>query len=60
MVAIEIIHYMKAKAKGKQGDVALKLDVIKAYDRLNWEYLRDVMVKMGFLNTIDQLDYSLC
>ena len=27
MVAIDIVHYMKAKAKGKRGDVALKLDI---------------------------------
>lgn len=48
IVAIEVIHYMKAKAKGTQGDVALKLDISKAYDRLDWEYLRDVMLQMGF------------
>jgi len=48
MVAIEIVHFMKAKAKGKSGDVALKLDISKAYDRLNWDYLRDIMIQMGF------------
>jgi hypothetical protein len=48
MVAIEIVHYMKAKAIGKSGDVALKLDISKAYDRLDWDYLRDIMVQMGF------------
>ena len=35
MVVIEIVHYMKAKAKGKSGDVALNLDISKAYDRLD-------------------------
>jgi len=39
MVAIEIVHYMKAKAKGKSKDVALKLDISKAYDKLDWDYL---------------------
>jgi hypothetical protein len=34
MMAIEIIHYMKAKAKGKIGEVELKLDISKAYDQL--------------------------
>ncbi|CAJ2636114.1 unnamed protein product [Trifolium pratense] len=28
MAAIELVHYMKAKTRGKQGDVALKLDII--------------------------------
>jgi len=30
MAAIEIIHNMKSKVKGKKGDVALKLDVSKS------------------------------
>jgi len=34
-VAIVIVHYMKSKVKGKLGDVALKLDIIKAYDRID-------------------------
>ena len=43
LVAIELTHYMKAETKGNQGDIALKLDISKAYDRLDWEYLRDIM-----------------
>jgi hypothetical protein len=48
MVAIEVIHHMKAKTKGKLGEVALKLDISKAYDRIDWSYLRGIMSKMGF------------
>jgi len=48
MAAIEIIHYMKIKVKGNVGEVALKLDISKAYDRIEWNYLREVMEKMGF------------
>jgi len=48
MVATETVHYMKAKAKGKSGDVALKLDISKGYDRLGWDYLRAIMTQMGF------------
>jgi len=39
---------MKSKVKGKIGDVALKLDVSKAYDGIDWTYLKGVMWKMGF------------
>jgi len=28
--------------------VALKIDISKVYDRMDWDYLRAVMVKMGF------------
>jgi len=67
MVAIEIVHYMKAKAKGKSGDVALKLDISKAYDRLDWDYLRDIMIQMGFSSRwvswimlcVETVDYSI-
>jgi hypothetical protein len=48
MVAIEVIHFMKTKTKGNDGYVALKLDIIKVYDIMYYDYSRDVMIKMGF------------
>jgi hypothetical protein len=67
MAAIEIIHYMKAKTRGKKGEVALKLDISKAYDRIDWEYLKDMMAKMGFCQKwirwimlcVETVDYSI-
>jgi hypothetical protein len=47
MAAIELVHYMKAKTPGRTCDAALKLDISKANDRIDWDYLRDVMTKMG-------------
>jgi len=35
LVAIELVHYMKTKTKGKEKSVALKLDISKAYDRID-------------------------
>lgn len=48
LVAFELIHYMKRKTNGEVGDVALKLDISKAYDRVSWNYLRHRMKVMGF------------
>lgn len=48
LVAIELGHYMKTRTKGNEISVALKLDISKAYDRIDWSYLKDVMHKMGF------------
>ena len=48
MVAIEVLHFMKAKTCGQDRYVALKLDINKAYDRMDWRYLMVVLNKMGF------------
>lgn len=48
LVSFELIHYMHRKKHGQEGDVALKLDISKAYDLVNWRYLQDRMRIMGF------------
>ena len=48
LVANELTHYMRNKRKGKEGYAAIKLDMSKAYDRVEWAFLRDMMVKLGF------------
>jgi hypothetical protein len=47
LVAYESIHYLRRK-KGKTGACAVKLDMTKAYDRVEWVHLRSIMLKMGF------------
>ena len=34
LVAFEVMHHIKQKKGGKLGDMALKLDMSKAYDRV--------------------------
>ena len=47
LVAYECTHYLKRK-KGKTGACAIKLDMAKAYNRVEWDYLEGIMLKLGF------------
>ena len=46
-LAQEIIHEMKKK-KGKTGWIGLKIDMEKAYDKIEWPFLKKVMINFGF------------
>ena len=47
LVVFESLHSMQ-KHTGKDGYMAIKLDMSKAYNRVEWDYLSSVMEKMGF------------
>ena len=48
LVAFETLHHMKMKKSGKEGYMAMKLDMSKAYDRVEWIFLKSLMLKLGF------------
>ncbi|XP_062020902.1 uncharacterized protein LOC133737340 [Rosa rugosa] len=48
LMAHEMFHHLKLLRGGQGGEFALKLDMNKAYDRVDWDFLRLVMLKMGF------------
>ncbi|XP_074347003.1 uncharacterized protein LOC141685822 [Apium graveolens] len=48
LVAFEIIHHMQRKKTREDGEIALKLDISKAYDRVDWDFLKVSMRGMGF------------
>lgn len=48
LIAFEAFHYLKHKTKGKKGHLALKLDMMKAYDRMEWRFLISVLRGMVF------------
>ncbi|KAK9998700.1 hypothetical protein SO802_018303 [Lithocarpus litseifolius] len=48
LVAYETLHAMHIRRKGKKGALALKLDVSKAYDSVEWSFFKGMMIKLGF------------
>lgn len=43
----EIVYHMQ-KSKKKKGDIVFKLDLEKAYDRVDWDFLRHTLQVFGF------------
>lgn len=66
-VAYELLHRMRNKRKGKVGQMAVKLYISKAYDRVEWVFLQKIMLKLGFdwrwvtmaTETINTASYSI-
>ncbi|KAL4295344.1 hypothetical protein GQ457_12G013630 [Hibiscus cannabinus] len=48
LVAHELIHYLNCAKNGPNKGAAIKLDMEKAYDRVEWHFLHDILSKMGF------------
>ncbi|XP_031090853.1 uncharacterized protein LOC115995843 [Ipomoea triloba] len=48
LVAAEVGHYLNRKQTGLAGWGALKLDMAKAYDRMEWPFLERMLRALGF------------
>ncbi|ONI21875.1 hypothetical protein PRUPE_2G095500 [Prunus persica] len=48
LIAYEVFHFLKLRKAKKSFEMGIKLDMNKAYDRVEWNFLREVMLKMGF------------
>lgn len=50
LLAYELTHYMQNKRRGSEGYAALKLDMSKAYDRVEWCFLGECYACSCFIN----------
>ncbi|KAA3481443.1 reverse transcriptase [Gossypium australe] len=48
LIAYEVLHSLKMKKSGRKGNFALKLDISKAYDHVEWDFLAGIMKSLGF------------
>ncbi|OMO64624.1 reverse transcriptase [Corchorus capsularis] len=47
-IAFETVHFMRNKRESRKKHMALKLDLNKAYDRVEWLFLERIMQRMEF------------
>lgn len=67
-IAQDVYHHLKNKRSGGKYEVALKMDMKKAYDRVEWDFLEALMKKLGFcekwvarvMNCVSTVSYNLC
>ncbi|KAL5781698.1 hypothetical protein ACOSP7_006727 [Xanthoceras sorbifolium] len=48
VVAYQCLHHLRNSRSGSKGHIALKLDMSKAYDRVEWGFLQKIMERLGF------------
>ncbi|KAL5551160.1 hypothetical protein UlMin_001336 [Ulmus minor] len=66
LVAFEGIHTMRRGRFGNDNKAALKLDMSKVYDRVEWKFLEEVMLQLGYdkrwvdkiMNCISSVSFS--
>lgn len=50
IIGYECLHKIRHSKGKRNGLVALKLDINKAYDMVEWQFLKQTMTKLGFSN----------
>ncbi|CAM8991132.1 unnamed protein product [Rhodiola kirilowii] len=48
LLAHEVMRYIRSMKRQKTGCFSIKTDMSKAYDRMEWSFLKQMMIKLGF------------
>ena len=51
LITHEVLHFLKTSGAVKHCSMAVKTDISKAYDRLEWSFIKAVFERMGFFDT---------
>ena len=57
IIVQELIHTIR-RAKERKGYMAIKIDLKKAYDRIKWSFIREILFKFNFLDKLIELIMS--
>ena len=68
LVAYETLHAMHSRRPGRRGSLALKLDISKAYNRIERDFLKGIMKKLGLperwidrvMSCVTSTSFSVC
>lgn len=55
MIAYELLRSMKRRKKGGTGSMAIKLDMVKAYEKFKWPFLEAFLRRLGFGQKLTKL-----
>nr|XP_028962160.1 uncharacterized protein LOC103417751 [Malus domestica] len=47
-IAHELFHFLKLRKTKRKFELGIKIDMHKAYDRVEWDFLEAVLLKLGF------------
>lgn len=50
LITHEVLQYLKTSQAQKHCSMAVKMDMSKAYDRVEWDFIAQVMSRLGFPN----------
>lgn len=59
LLVFKTLHYLKKPRKKNNGFVGIKLDIAKAYDSLEWNFIENTLCIMGFPIRLVQNHYAL-
>ncbi|KAA3453909.1 reverse transcriptase [Gossypium australe] len=48
LIAHELLHYLQSSKNEPNKGFVVKLDMSKAYDRVEWNFIETIMIKIGF------------
>lgn len=48
LIADELLHYLKSSKNGPNKGFVIKLNMSKAYNRIEWNFIKKVTLKLGF------------